>query len=350
MNETPTLTYQKAGVDPEKAGKIISRFSDYLKTRPRDPALLAGIGPFAACYRLKPLLTGYEDPTLVTCCDGVGTKAMLALEWNQLAGLGHDLVAMNVNDLLCTGAKPLLFLDYYACGKLDENQLFTLLKSIQEGCELSGCSLAGGETAEMPGLYRDREFDLAGFAVGVVDHGAILGPSRVKAGDRLIALESSGLHSNGYSLVRKVITQEGLRPDGRPEFSQRTWADLLLAPTIIYVSALRELTGSLHAAAHITGGGLFENLPRILPTGTKAVVASQHWQIPELFLWLQKKAGLSTEQLLSTFNCGVGMILVCEAKKVEDSIAHLQSKGVKAREIGSVEAASPNSQPAVVWQ
>jgi phosphoribosylformylglycinamidine cyclo-ligase len=343
-----TLTYKQSGVDQDRADSILTTFGDFLKTRPRDPSLLSGIGPFASCYSLKSLLGQYTDPILVTCCDGVGTKAKLALDWGRLEGLGQDLVAMNVNDLLCVGAKPLLFLDYYACGKLQGTQLITLLKSIQKGCELAGCSLVGGETAEMPGLYQEQDFDLAGFAAGVAERESILGAHRVKSGDILLALGSSGVHSNGYSLVRKIIEKERLSPDTPTPFGA-TWDEVLLAPTTIYVPMLKNLLPSVHALAHITGGGLFGNLPRVLPDGMEAHISSANWEWPELFRWLQQKSGITTEEMLTTFNCGVGMIAVCDGDAAKRLPADLAAQGIPSWEIGVVRPGTPDEAAKVVW-
>ena len=343
------ITYQKAGVDPEKAGNILSNFASYLKSRPQDPNLIAGIGPFASCYQLKPLLANLEDPILVTSCDGVGTKVKLALEWDDLTGLGRDLVAMNVNDVLCAGGKPLMFLDYYACGKLDDTQLTTLLKSIQEGCEDAGMVLAGGETAEMPGIYHGSHFDLAGFVIGLADRKQVLGPQKVKAGDKILAIRSSGFHSNGYSLVRKIVEKEKLSPNDRPSFDKRTWKEILLAPTIIYVKPVLASLEKIHAAAHLTGGGLFENLPRVLPKNVTAKIDSKAWDIPQLYQWFQQKAGISTEQLLSTFNCGVGMLLIMPADNISSVKRDLESRGLSCAEVGHIET-SPSSEPSILWQ
>lgn len=345
-----SLTYQKAGVDPEKAGRILGSFAQFLKTRPKDPSVLGGIGPFASCYSLKETLNRFDDPVLVTCCDGVGTKAKLALEWGHISTLGEDLVAMNVNDLLCVGATPTLFLDYYACGKLQEEQLLPLLKSIQHGCELAKCSLVGGETAEMPGVYSNEDFDLAGFAVGFVDRKQILGAERVQTGDVLLALASSGPHSNGYSLIRKVLEREKIDPASRAPFGNRTWKELLLAPTTIYVPHLFDLMPKLHALAHLTGGGLFENLPRVLPAGSVAKVSAKDWNLPPLFQWLQEKAGISTEQLLSTFNNGVGMIAVCAKEEASAIRATVEKRGVACWPIGTIEKGRSGEAPAVSWE
>jgi len=341
------ITYQKSGVDPEKAARILGDFGKFLSTRPRDSALLSGIGPYAACYSLKDLLTRFEDPVLVTCCDGIGTKGKLALDWQQLEGLGQDLVAMNVNDLICAGAHPMLFLDYYACGALEESQLTTLLKSIQAACEKSSCALAGGETAEMPGLYRDGDFDLAGFSIGMADRGLLYGPGRVAQGDVLVALASSGAHSNGYSLIRKVVEKTKVAPNALTPFNQRTWKDTLLEPTTLYVELLEGWNKRLHALAHITGGGLFENLPRILPPGSRARV--RPWQFPALFEWIQTHAEIDTRQMLSTFNCGVGMLAVCPPDVAGDLIKHSNSAGIPAWEAGAIELSTSSAAPEILW-
>ncbi len=351
-----SINYRQSGVDPEKAANILKDFGQHLKTRPRDKALLSGIGPFASCYSLKDLVQKYPDPVLVTCCDGVGTKAKLAADWGLLEGLGADLVAMNVNDLLCVGANPLLFLDYYACGKLDSKQLTTLLHSIQRACELSECSLAGGETAEMPGLYSGDDFDLAGFCVGMADRENILGAERVQVGDTLVALASSGLHSNGYSLVRKLVERANLQPDDQTPLSTRSWQETLLEPTTIYVPLFKSLgrdsqhwSRELHAAAHLTGGGLFENLPRVLPRGVRARITA--WKFPPLFNWIQETAQISTTEMLSTFNCGVGMLAVCTEAQSETLIRVAQEKRISAWKTGIIEAgASQTNEPEVLWE
>lgn len=345
-----SITYQKAGVDPHKAASILGGFSAWLQSRPKNPALSSVVGPFASLYSLKTALQDMKDPLLVSCCDGVGTKAKLALDWGRIDGLGTDLVAMNVNDLICTGGRPLVFLDYYACGKLQEAQLLSLLKGIQLACEQSDCSLAGGETAEMPGLYQDQDFDLAGFAVGLVDRADSIGPEKVRAGNVLIAIESSGVHSNGFSLVRKLVDSEGIEPHQKAPFStDRTWADVLLAPTHLYVRPIAAGRGHWNALAHITGGGLFENLPRVLPNGVTAKIESAAWPFPPLFQWIQKTARLSTEDMLSTFNCGVGMIGVCDAKNQDSLISSLKSVGLKAWFIGTIEAAG-KTEGSVEWR
>lgn len=342
-------TYKDSGVDQERADQTLQSFAEYQKSRPRDPNILTGIGPFASLYALGDLLKHVKDPLLATSCDGVGTKCILALRWGELNFLGQDLVAMNVNDVLCVGAKPIVFLDYYACGNLKADQLTTLLKSIQRGCELAGCSLVGGETAEMPGLYRDNDFDLAGFTVGLVDRNQMIGSQLVTKGARLIALGSSGFHSNGYSLVRRWVESQNINPDALALGSQATWRETLLSPTKIYTKSVGGVVGEIQAAAHITGGGLFGNLVRVIPNGLKAVVDSKRWPFSTLFLWGQKTSGLSTVEMLNTFNCGVGMILIVAPEKAKQVMGHLSGEGETVWDIGQVEASTPQAEPQVDW-
>jgi len=345
------ITYSQSGVDTEKAGRLLSEFSKYQKDRTINVNVLGGVGPFAACYDLQSELKKLSHPVLVSACDGVGTKLKLALQWNHINGLGQDLVAMSVNDLLCVGATPTVFLDYFATSKLEQTTLLSILKSVQSACEMAGCSLAGGETAEMPGLYQKNDFDLAGFTVGFVDKEAILGPLKVKAGNKLIAIEASGLHSNGYSLVRKIIEREDINPLDKTPFGSLTWKETLLLPTTIYVENLKGSLPQMNALAHITGGGLFENLPRVLPKGTIANISSSDWKIPELFRWFQEKARLTDKELLSTFNCGTGMIAICEEEKVENLMKEIQSTGPKCTVVGTVEKnANMKADPQVVWK
>lgn len=334
----PPLTYEASGVSPAKAADILSRFVAYRGTGVPVDGVLAGIGPFAACFSLGPVTRRFADPVLVTSCDGVGTKALLAAEWNKVDGLGFDLVAMNVNDLLCAGATPSLFLDYYACGELRETQLLPLLKSIDAACTEAGCALVGGETAEMPGVYRVGDFDLAGFAIGFADRSALLGPSRVTAGDQILAVASTGFHSNGYSLIRKLVERERLSPDATNPFDGRSWRETLLEPTAIYVRALGPILSSLHAAVHVTGGGLEENVPRVLPDGLAAVFRRRDWELPPLFRWAQQAAGIDDRALRNTFNCGVGMLLVLPESHAQQALEAVGRAGHRAWPIGHVEA------------
>jgi phosphoribosylformylglycinamidine cyclo-ligase len=340
--------YRESGVDQNKAGRALQSFSDYLKTRPSDPNVVTGIGPFASCYSITGAIRKMNDPLLVTCCDGVGTKALLALHWNELSGLGQDLVAMNINDLLCTGASPLLFLDYYACGRLEEDKLTGILVSIQRACELAHCTLVGGETAQMADLYSAQEFDLAGFAVGVVDKSQMLGPHRVTQGALLLAIESSGFHSNGYSLVRKLVKDSTLQGDDPLPWNPTcSWKETLLRPTHIYTKALTSILSHLQAAAHITGGGLFENLARVIPEDMRAVVQKNLWPISPLFLWAREQAGMTETELLSTFNCGVGMILVASPDNAHLVQTCVESAGLRSWKIGTVEKGGPER---VLWR
>ncbi len=339
-----TLTYSDSGVDTKKAAETITDLQKFLSTRPKSPALLTGIGPFAACASLKTLTQQMEDPILVTSCDGVGTKVKLAIDWNGVDTIGEDLVGMNVNDLLCAGALPAFFLDYYACSHLEPSHFSTVLRSIQKGCEEAECFLIGGETAEMPGIYQKKDIDLAGFVIGFGERKNLLGPGKVMAGDLLLGIHSSGIHSNGYSLVRKLVDKEKIEPGGTTPYSKKTWKEALLAPTLIYVRALKNLFPKLHAAAHITGGGLYENLPRVLPKYLAAEIESKQWEFPGVFQWLQESSGLSTEQMLHTFNCGMGMILVVDQAHLSQVEAQVQMSGFQTSRLGKVvERKSPQS-------
>lgn len=335
-DKTP-LTYEASGVSPAKAADILQKFVRGRAPSAKAPGLIAGIGPFAACYSLGDVARRYADPVLVTSCDGVGTKALLAAEWNELSGLGFDLVAMNVNDLLCAGAVPSLFLDYYGCGELREPQLLPLLQSIDAACAEAKCALVGGETAEMPGVYRAGDFDLAGFAIGFADRSHLLGAGKVVAGDILVAIASSGFHSNGYSLVRKLVEREKLSADGKTPFDGKTWRETLLAPTAIYVRALEPVLTKIHAAVHVTGGGLEENVPRVLPDSLAAVFRRKDWTLPPLFQWAQKVAAIDDRALRNTFNCGVGMLVAAPEAEVPAVLAAAKAAGHSAWTLGHIE-------------
>lgn len=346
-----SITYKDSGVDTEKAAKVLGEFSQFLGSRKSDPANLSGIGHFAALYDLAPTLKGIEHPVLVSCCDGVGTKVKLAEQWGGTENLGQDLVAMNVNDMLCAGAAPLVFLDYYACGKIEEKHLLNLLSSIQSACERSECALIGGETAEMPGVYQGKDFDLAGFSVGIADRSRVLGAQKVDLGDRLIAIESSGPHSNGYSLIRKLVEAKSVQPNARPDFGDgKSWKELLLAPTHLYVKALKPILGQFHALAHITGGGLYENLPRVLPAKMKAAIKRKAWELPPLFKWLKEAANLDERQVHSTFNNGVGMIGILPEENFQSVLKQIQSTGLQCWELGEIRTRENADQPSVEWE
>lgn len=330
----PSLSYKDAGVDIHAGNALVERIKGVAKRTSR-PEVMGGLGGFGALTRLP---SKYRNPVLVSGTDGVGTKLKLALEMGKHDTIGIDLVAMCVNDLIVAGAEPLLFLDYYATGQLDVDVAVAVVDGIGKGCELSGCALVGGETAEMPGMYQKGDYDLAGFCVGVVEEDQIIDGSKVKAGDQLIGLASSGPHSNGYSLIRKIIEVSGARLD--QAFADSTLGDVLLTPTRIYVKSLLSLMESidLHALSHITGGGLLENLPRVMPEGTQAHINCQAWQRPAIFDWLQQQGNVDEHEMHRTFNCGVGMVLVIAAEQTEHALALLAELGEQAFVIGDIQA------------
>lgn len=326
------LSYKDAGVDIHAGNELVERIKGDVK-RTRRSEVLGGLGGFGALCALP---TKYKEPILVSGTDGVGTKLRLAIDLNKHDTIGQDLVAMCVNDLIVQGAEPLFFLDYYATGKLDVDVAASVIKGIADGCEMSGCALVGGETAEMPGMYHEGDYDLAGFCVGVVEKSEIIDGTAVKTGDTLIALGSSGAHSNGYSLIRKVLEVSGANPadllEGKP------LSEHLLAPTKIYVKSILQLIKQteVHAIAHLTGGGFWENIPRVLPDNTKAVIDESSWQWPAIFNWLQEKGNISRYEMYRTFNCGVGMVIALPEKEVETAIALLEQAGEKAWVIGKI--------------
>ena len=328
------LTYAAAGVDIDAGNALVERIKPAAKRTAR-AGTMAGLGGFGALFDLK--AAGYRDPILVAATDGVGTKLRIAIDTGNVDTIGIDLVAMCVNDLVCQGAEPLFFLDYFATGKLDVDQATRIVEGIAEGCAQSGCALVGGETAEMPGMYHGGDFDLAGFAVGAMERGADL-PQGVRAGDRLIGLASNGVHSNGYSLVRKVVEKSGLGWGAASPFGEGTLGAALLAPTRLYVkqalAAVR--AGGVHGLAHITGGGLTENLPRVLPEGLGAEIDLTAWRLPPVFAWLNEVAGMEQAELLKTFNCGIGLILVVEAGREAALSALLAEAGETVIPLGSV--------------
>ena len=328
------LTYAAAGVDIDAGNALVERIKPAAKRTAR-AGTMAGLGGFGALFDLK--AAGYRDPILVAATDGVGTKLRIAIDTGNVDTIGIDLVAMCVNDLVCQGAEPLFFLDYLATGKLDVDQATRIVEGIAEGCAQSGCALVGGETAEMPGMYHGGDFDLAGFAVGAMERGADL-PQGVRAGDRLIGLASNGVHSNGYSLVRKVVEKSGLGWAAASPFGDGTLGAALLAPTRLYVkqalAAVR--AGGVHGLAHITGGGLTENLPRVLPEGLGAEIDLTAWRLPPVFAWLNEVAGMEQAELLKTFNCGIGLILVVEAGREAALSALLAEAGETVIPLGSV--------------
>jgi len=328
------LTYADAGVDIDAGNALVERIKPAAK-RTKRPGVMSGLGGFGALFDLKG--AGYVDPVLVAATDGVGTKLRIAIDTGNVSTIGIDLVAMCVNDLICQGAEPLFFLDYFATGKLELDQATQIIEGIAKGCELSGCALIGGETAEMPGMYHDGDFDLAGFAVGAMERGTAL-PDGVAAGDVLLGLASDGVHSNGYSLVRKVVGVSGLGWDADCPFGDGSLGAALLAPTRLYVkstlAAIR--AGGVHALAHITGGGLTENLPRVLPEGVGAQVDLSAWDLPPVFKWLTKTTGMEQAELLKTFNAGIGMVLAVSADRADAITDLLQAEGETVFRIGQL--------------
>ncbi len=332
-NKRP-LSYRDAGVDIDAGNALVKKIGPVAK-RTRRPEVLGGLGGFGALCALP---AGYREPVLVAGTDGVGTKLRLAMQHDRHDTVGIDLVAMCVNDLIVGGAEPLMFLDYYATGKLDVDTAARVISGIGAGCELAGCALVGGETAEMPGMYEGEDYDLAGFCVGVVERDGILDGSKVKAGDKLLGVGASGPHSNGYSLIRRILEQADYDADTR--VGGVPLIDALLAPTRIYVKQVLQLIreSQVHALAHITGGGLPENLPRVLPEGTRARIDSSSWQWPPVFQWLQAQGQVDTQEMYRTFNCGVGLVIVVPADAVDQSLALLEAAGEQAWLIGDIVA------------
>ncbi len=341
----PHLSYRDAGVDIDAGNALVERIKP-VAARTFRPGVLTGLGGFGALFELP--LGRYRNPVLVSGTDGVGTKLKLAIELGRHDTVGIDLVAMCVNDIVVTGAEPLFFLDYYATGKLEVDVASTVIQGIARGCEQAGCALTGGETAEMPGMYAVGDYDLAGFAVGIAEKEALITPERVRPGDALIGIASSGPHSNGYSLVRKILRVSGA--DFGEDLEGVRLADALLEPTRIYVKPLLRLLEELpvHALAHITGGGLPENLPRVLPPGTKAVVDRSSWQRPAVFRWLQERGGVEEGELLRTFNCGVGMVVCVAAEDLHRSCELLTQAGETVWPLGRIDVGGERPQVELV--
>ncbi len=332
-----SLSYKDAGVDIDAGEALVQRIKSVAKATTRKE-VVGGLGGFGALCRIP---QGYKSPLLVSGTDGVGTKLKLALDANKHDTIGIDLVAMCVNDLLVCGAEPLFFLDYYATGKLDVDVATDVVTGIGEGCKQSNCALIGGETAEMPGMYQDEDYDLAGFCVGVVEEEEIITGDNVALGDVLIAISSSGVHSNGYSLVRKVLEVSGNDIHSDITLDGKSFKEALLEPTKIYVKAIQSLqeklgNANLHAMCHITGGGLTENLPRVLPENLTAQIDSNSWQFSELFQWLQDKGNIEQMEMYRTFNCGVGFVVVVPAEHAEQAITVLNKQDEKAWKLGEI--------------
>ena len=327
-----SLTYRDAGVDIDAGDSLVERIKPFAKRTMR-PEVMAGIGGFGALFELS---RKYREPVLVSGTDGVGTKLKLAFQLNRHDTVGIDLVAMSVNDILVQGAEPLFFLDYFACGRLDVDTAATVIQGIARGCEMAGCALIGGETAEMPSMYPDGEYDLAGFAVGAVEKSKLIDGAAIEPGDAVIGLASSGAHSNGYSLVRKIL--ERARPDMNADFDGRSLAEAVMAPTRIYVKPLLALMDAVpvKGMAHITGGGLLDNVPRILKDSLVATLDSTAWTRPKLFDWLQREGQVADAEMHRVFNCGIGMVVVVAQSQEEKALKLLREAGETAWSIGMI--------------
>ena len=340
-----SLSYRDAGVDISAGDELVERIKPFAKKTMRD-GVLSGLGGFGALFEVP---KRYREPVLVSGTDGVGTKLKLAFDLKRHDTVGIDLVAMSVNDVLVQGAEPLFFLDYFACGKLDVETAASVVQGVAKGCEYAGCALIGGETAEMPGMYPEGEYDLAGFAVGVVEKSKIISGQQIVAGDVVLGLPSSGAHSNGYSLVRKIIARSNPDLDA-PFDGSKTLADAIMSPTRIYVKPMLALINALpvKGMAHITGGGITENVPRVLPDAVKAVIQKSSWQRPKLFDWLQREGNVAESEMHRVFNCGIGMVVVVARENVEQALKLLHAAGEMAVEIGMIEARGEGEAPTIV--
>ncbi len=330
--EDTSITYKDSGVDIEAGNNLIEKIKPYAKSTFRKE-VLGGLGGFGSMFEMPKHI---NNPVLVSGTDGVGTKLKLAFELNKHDTIGQDLVAMCVNDIIVQGAEPLFFLDYFACGKLNNQIAEKVIKGISYGCKLAKCSLVGGETAEMPGMYQADEYDLAGFCVGAVDKNKIIDGKSVDEGDILIGISSSGAHSNGYSLIRKIISEKNINLDS--ELDNESIADLLIKPTRIYTQSILEVlkTEKINAIAHITGGGLTENIPRVIPKEFKAVISKNSWEMPKLFNWIKSEATLDDDELFKTFNCGIGMVIIVKKESKARVMTSLRNSKERVFEIGKI--------------
>mgnify|MGYP000092953768 FL=1 len=339
-----SISYRDAGVDIEAGDALVEQIKPFAKRTMR-PEVLGGIGGFGSLFEMP---KKFKNPVLVSGTDGVGTKLKLAFELNKHDTVGIDLVAMSVNDILVQGAEPLFFLDYFACGKLEVGTAAQVIKGIAQGYEQSGCALVGGETAEMPGMYPAGEYDLAGFAVGCVDKESLITGKTISSGDVVLGLASSGAHSNGYSLIRKLIAKSGI--DMNSDFHGKPFKDVVMAPTRIYVKPLLKLieTMPVKGMAHITGGGITENVPRVLPEGLTAEIKKGSWDMPALFTWLQAQGNVAESEMHKTFNCGIGMVVIVAKEQAQAAIALLKAEGEQVFEIGHIRAQQAGEAPTVV--
>lgn len=342
--QNKSLSYKDAGVDIDAGNALVNNIKGVVK-KTRRPEVMGGLGGFAGLCELP---TKYKQPVLVSGTDGVGTKLRLAMDLNKHDTIGIDLVAMCVNDLIVCGAEPLFFLDYYATGKLNVDVATNVVTGIGEGCLQSGCALVGGETAEMPGMYEGEDYDLAGFCVGVAEKEELIDGSKVKEGDVIIGLQSSGVHSNGYSLVRKIIEVSGA--DLNEDLKGQNLGDALLAPTRIYVKPILKMLEQVevNSICHITGGGVYENIPRVLPEGTKVILDPAAWERPAVFDWLQEKGNVDWHEMHLTFNCGLGMIVVVSEDKAQQAMDILNAEGETATIVGRIEKAADGDEQVIV--
>jgi phosphoribosylformylglycinamidine cyclo-ligase len=342
--DNSSITYRDAGVDIEAGDALVEQIKPFAKRTMR-PEVMGGIGGFGSLFAMP---KKFKEPVLVSGTDGVGTKLKLAFQLNKHDTVGIDLVAMSVNDILVQGAEPLFFLDYFACGKLEVGTAAAVIKGIAEGCEQSGCALVGGETAEMPGMYPAGEYDLAGFAVGCVDRANIIDGSTIATGDIVLGLASSGAHSNGYSLIRKLIEKSGI--DMESDFHGRKFKDVVMAPTKLYVKSILQLLEAMpvKGMAHITGGGITENIPRVLPDGLTAEINAASWELPPLFKWLQAQGNIANLEMYKTFNCGIGMAVIIAPENVQKAQEILASAGETVYQIGTIRAQNAGEAPTVV--
>lgn len=342
--DTQQLSYRDAGVDIDAGDQLVTNIKPFAKRTLR-PEVITGIGGFGALFEIS---KKYHSPVLVSGTDGVGTKLKLAFQLGRHDTIGIDLVAMSVNDILVQGAEPLFFLDYFACGKLNVETATAVVAGIAKGCELAGCSLIGGETAEMPGMYPNDEYDLAGFAVGIVEKDQIISGTTIQTGDIVLGLASSGAHSNGYSLIRKIIDKN--RIDLSTDLDGKTIADIIMAPTHIYVQPILKLIQQLpvKGLAHITGGGLIENIPRILPDQFMAVLHKNSWEMPPLFHWLQQQGNVAESEMARVFNCGIGMVIVVAPGDVDSATQSLRAEGETVWQIGEIKSRASNQTATVI--
>jgi phosphoribosylformylglycinamidine cyclo-ligase len=333
MNQTKSVTYRDAGVDIDAGNRLVERIKPLVKATNRE-GVLGGIGGFGGLFQLD--TAKFAEPVLVSGTDGVGTKLRLAIDLGIHDTVGIDLVAMCVNDVIVQGAEPLFFMDYYGCGHLDEETATTVVSGIAEGCRQAGAALIGGETAELPGMYAKDDYDLAGFCVGIVDKPAIIDSTKVAPGDKIVGLASSGPHSNGYSLIRKILDESDL--NAASPWENTTLGEALLTPTRIYVQAILQLiqTVSVHGIAHITGGGIPENLVRVLTPDVDAHIDIRAWERPAIFKWLQEQGNVAEAEILRTFNCGIGMMVIVPEAEVDNALQSLKSSGESAMVLGDI--------------